>query len=217
MRAKIDRWYSRMRRARSDRLRTAGDPAAIDRFIRWHDHGIFREIWTNMAQIAPGIWRSNHPPAGRFPRLVALGIRTVVSLRGPGTDVTYLREKALCEAHGLAFHAVALDARRAPRAEALRAVMAILRGAETPLLLHCKSGADRAGLISALYLAEVAGAAPARVRAMLAPRFLHFRAGKTGVLDLFLDRYLASGQPLDAFLDGYDPEALQAEFDRRRR
>ena len=34
-------------------------------------------------------------------------------------------------------------------------ILKILRDAAKPILVHCKNGADRSGLVSAIYLAEI--------------------------------------------------------------
>jgi hypothetical protein len=52
-------------------------------------------------------------------------------------------------------------------------------------------------------------------------RYLHVRAGKTGVLDYTFERYLAEGEPAGmAFLEwvlspAYDPEGIKADFRAR--
>ena len=48
------------------------------------DHAILRHHWTNMDEVAPGVWRSNQPTHARFKALKAMGIRTVINLRGAG-------------------------------------------------------------------------------------------------------------------------------------
>ena len=213
-------WYSRRKTRKAAALLAGEDAEAMDRFMRYSDHGLFRARWTNMAQIAPGIWRSNHPPVDRFARLKEMGIKTILSLRGPQDGVPHRRESQLCAQHGIAFHSLRLDARRAPQPEPLLEALAFLRDAERPVLFHCKSGADRAGLVAALYLLVVENRPMEEARQMLSPRFLHFRRSRTGVLDLFLDR-LAAAQAAtgvsfeDWVTTQYDPQALQAEFDAR--
>jgi len=48
---------------------------------RWHfnwlDHAILRKYWHNFAQVAPGVYRSNHPNHIRFQAYAAQGIKTV--------------------------------------------------------------------------------------------------------------------------------------------
>ena len=87
--------------------------------------------------------------------------------------------------------------------------------------MHCKSGADRASLASAIYLIAIEGKSVAEARQMFSIRFIHFKWTKTGILDMFLDMYeerLERG-PI-AFQDWvaheYDPEALTQRFAKRR-
>ena len=213
-------WYSRRKQRRSAQALARTDPAALERFMRWSDHGIFREVWSNLDQIAPGIWRSNHPPAHRLRRYAEMGIRTILNLRGAENTVPWKWEEKQCADLGLTLLDVRLDARRAPDPQAIRDALHHLRTAERPLLFHCKSGADRAGLVAALYLLVIAGRPMADARRMLSPRYLHFRRSRTGVLDLFLDTYAkahaATGIGFEDWLDHqYDPKALQNAFDGR--
>ena len=46
------------------------------------DHAFLRVLWTNFFEIAPGVYRSNHPGPRRLKRYRELGIKTVVTLRG---------------------------------------------------------------------------------------------------------------------------------------
>ena len=54
--------------------------------------------------------------------------------------------------------------------------------------------------------------------AQLSPRYLHVRAGLTGVLDYVFERYLSEGEPAGlSFLEwvespSYDPAAIKADF-----
>ena len=59
----------------------------------WLDHAILRTFWTNEAQIAPGVWRSNQPTHSRFEALKARGIKTILNLRGPSKFSMYLFEE----------------------------------------------------------------------------------------------------------------------------
>lgn len=214
-------WYSRRKMRKGERLLGLEDTRAVDRYIRWSDHGLFREVWTNMDQIAPGVWRSNHPPAGRFKRLKKMGIRTILTLRAEDHTVYHRREVQLCQAQGITLEGVILNARRAPEAEPLIRALDILRQAERPVMFHCKSGADRAGLVAALYLLEVEGATSDDARAMLSTKYLHHKGSRTGVLDAFLEAFIAAKEATgvrfeDWVVSDYDPTALQAEFNASR-
>ena len=84
--------------------------------------------------------------------------------------------------------------------------------------MHCKSGADRAGVMSVLYMHFRKGQPIAKAKQQLHPRFGHARAGLTGVLDYYFERYLAEIEPLGLSLEDwaaspdYDPAAIKRDF-----
>ena len=89
---------------------------------------------------------------------------------------------------------------------------------EYPALMHCKSGADRAGIMSVLYIHFRKGLPIRQALDQLSFRYLHIRHGKTGVLDYTFARYLTEGEPASmSFTEWvesplYDPAAMKAEF-----
>jgi len=178
----------------------------------WFDHAILRTVWTNQAEIAPGVWRSNHPTKARLKRLKALGLRTVISLRGGGDAAHNATERLWCEELGLTLRSVGMSDKVAPPRETLLHLIDTFREVETPLLIHCKAGADRAGLASAVYLLTMTDAPLPEARAMLSWRFLHLRSSKAGVLDAVLDAYAAdSATPFAEWVaSAYDPTTLRS-------
>ena len=88
------------------------------------------------------------------------------------------------------------------------------------MLLHCKSGADRTGFATTLYLHVVRGEPLERARRALNWRFGHFRFGDAGVIHALLDAYAADHARTGiAFEDWvrtrYDRDALQPAVARR--
>lgn len=108
--------------------------------------------------VAGEIYRSAQPSAVDIARYRnTYGIRTVINLRGanPGTG-WYDAEVSGTTRLGVAHIDFRMSAsHELSRAEAAKLVD-ILRHAEKPILIHCKSGADRSGLAAALYVAAVA-------------------------------------------------------------
>jgi protein tyrosine/serine phosphatase len=190
-------------------------------YVAWIDHGILRALWHNFHEIAPGVFRSNHPDHRRLTRYAARGIRTVLTFRGEVTKPFHRLEEESCAALGLDLHRIRMTARDAPRREALLQLLDFFDTAPRPFLMHCKSGADRTSLASALYLIHAEGASVAAARAQMSPRYIHFRWTATGVLDEVLDAYedrLAQG-PItlrDWIATEYDRDAIARRFTRRR-
>jgi uncharacterized protein (TIGR01244 family) len=94
--------------------------------------------------------------AGRLDRadieaLAQAGVRTIVNNRPDGEDPGQLpaaEARRVAEAHGLAYHHIPITAASLTRAD-VDAFAATLRGAEAPVVAHCRSG-TRSALLWAL-------------------------------------------------------------------
>ncbi len=212
-------WERRTRTRQHDLDDAAGRRRALASYLIL-DHALLRYWWTNFHLVTPGVFRSNQPTHGRFERMAKIGIRTVINLRGEGAHPRYLFEAESCRALGLRLVSTQLSARRAAPREQILRLFALLREAERPVVMHCKSGADRAGFASALHLLAE-GHSLDEARRQLHPRFLHFRRSRTGVLDHILDMYAERLQrgPIgieEWVATEYDPDIAQRGFDATR-
>ena len=190
--------------------------------LDWLDHGILRRRWHNFEEFAPGAYRSNHPNRARFERYKALGIKTVLNLRGAVKQPHYLFEKEWTEELGMKMVDVHMSARQAPQRRALIQLMGAFDTMERPFLMHCKSGADRTGLAAAIYLLRNEGAPLDVARRQLSFRYIHIRRTSTGILDHFLDTYAARLEekgPIgieEWIRTEYDPKALTESFEAKQ-
>jgi len=155
------------------------------------DHAFLRSFWTNFYKIAPGVYRSNQPTHARFKRYAAMGIKTVINLRGPDPRAHYLFEEESCAQLGLTLVNAKLWARNAAPRSKLVPVIDALRAAERPMMFHCKSGSDRAGFVAAMYLMIFEGVPLAEAKKQLGIKYLHLDFTKTGVQDYVLAVYEA--------------------------
>ncbi len=155
------------------------------------DHAFLRTFWTNFFEIAPGVYRSNQPTHKRFLRYKELGVRTVVNLRGEEKYSHYLFEKETLDELGILMVNAKLWARTAAGRDRIVHVIDCLRAAEKPMLFHCKSGADRAGFVAAMYLMIFEGKSVKKARKQLGLKYIHLDFTKTGVQDYILDVYAA--------------------------
>lgn len=186
------------------------------------DHAYLRLFWSNLAEIAPGVWRSNQPGPRRVAQFAKMGIKTIVNLRGEGSRGTYLLEKAEAEKFGIQMITHSIAARKLRPAETFLALLDTFETVKRPFVMHCKSGADRAGLASALWLLHMEGQSPAEAKRMLSFRYIHVKASHTGILDLLLETYETDCMhemiPIRTWFETrYDPEDLTARFAARRR
>ena len=200
--------------------RAAGELATPgQRFAAWADlmlvdHGVFRAIYLNRHEVAPGIWRSAQPSPAHLERLAAEGLKTVLNLRGVRRCSSYLLEVEACQRLGLTLINLPIGSREGPPLDRIQRAAEVFRVAERPILMHCKSGADRAGMMAALYLLVHERRPVAEAAEQLSLRFGHVKAARTGVLDAVLAAFAASGEPdfMTWAATAYDPDVIKRDF-----
>jgi protein tyrosine/serine phosphatase len=116
------------------------------------DHGVFRLLYRNRHRLSRQAWRSAQPAPHDIALLARRGVKTIVNLRGDRDCGSYRLEERACRKHGIRLVNFIVKSRQAPPARTFHEAKALFDSVDYPLLLHCKSGADRAGLMSALYL-----------------------------------------------------------------
>ncbi len=196
--------------------RLAGKPATYLDML-FLDHGIFRLFYVNKHALDKGVYRSAQPAPHQIKALAADGVRTIVNLRGERVCGSYWLEQAACERYGIKLVNFQVRSRAAPSLEELRGARKLFETIEYPMLMHCKSGSDRAGLMSVLYR-HLRQDVPMEIAIkQLSLRYGHIRQADTGVLDAFFERYLSDTKlrPM-AFFDWvetvYDPDELKRTF-----
>lgn len=192
----------------------------------WHfqllDHAFLRAWWWNIYQIAPDVWRSNQPSPGRLKRYQEKGIKTVINLRGEAKHSPFLFEQEACEKLGMTLHSVTMSARKLVPREDILDLIDLMRRAEKPFVMHCKSGSDRAGFASVIYLAVVERQPIAKARRQLHWKYLHLSNDDTGILDYVFDVYEADNakSPIsleDWFRTRYDDKDLTRSWKAQRK
>lgn len=222
---RLDDWTDQLERKIDKNWGYDISTPAARRKAFWHfqliDHAFLRTFWTNMDEIAPGVWRSNHPSPKRLQKVYDLGIRSILSLRGPVLNSPQLFEYEACEKLGIAIRHCPLGARSLMPREKVLAVLDTFEKMPKPFLMHCKSGADRAGLASALWLLHMENRPISEAKKQLSKRYIHFESFRTGILDHMLKAYEADcASKLISIREWietrYDPEKLTREFREMR-
>jgi protein tyrosine/serine phosphatase len=154
------------------------------------DYGIARIAYNNRHRISKDVWRSAQPAPHHVGWLARRGVKTIINLRGEQSFGTRWLEQQACARHGIALVDLTLKSRAPPTRAKLLAMKNILGCVEYPILVHCKSGADRAGLMSVIVRYERDGVAIEEAKKQLSLRYGHVRSADTGVLDAVFQRYL---------------------------
>ncbi|MBC7800751.1 MAG: tyrosine-protein phosphatase [Gemmatimonadaceae bacterium] len=198
-------------------LATTGGRAAAWRDSLLVDHAVFRAVWTNFAPVLPGrLYRSNHPTPGHLAAATRrLGLRTLINLRGSRKCGSDALSREAAGRLGLHHVDMAFESRGAPHRDRILRFHEIYQTLELPALMHCKSGADRAGLASGLAIMFEGGTAADALK-QLSWRFGHWSRARTGVLDAFFVHYASVAEGRVPFLDWvqteYDEHALKRAF-----
>jgi len=184
----------------------------------WKDHAYLRLGFQNAHWISEELVRTNQPWPHQLAAWKQRGIKTVINLRG-GFDASFhALEKDACVRHGLTMVDFTITSREVPSVDRVLGAKRLFETIAYPALMHCKSGADRVGIMSVLYMHFRKGKTIREALEQLHLRYLHVKQGKTGVLDYTFERYLAEGEPAGmAFLEWvqspmYDPAGMKAQF-----
>ncbi len=184
------------------------------------DHLFVRLVFPNRHRLSKEAWRAAQPLPHQVHDFPRRGIRTVVNLRGQLDSSTYAYEQAACKEAGLKLVDFRIRSRAAPTRAELLAARDLFANVEYPMLMHCKSGADRVGLMSALYLYTRQGVPIEKARHQLSLRYGHIRQADTGVLDHVFDAYLddAAKTPIEFYewvATAYDPKEISKRVHSR--
>ena len=101
---------------------------------------------SNLHQVTPGLYRSARLDSVDVAQLQALGVKTVISLRSFHSDTDLLKDSGI---HTIRIPINTWAIRDSHVIEAMRTIRAAEQ--QGPVLLHCLHGADRTGMMIAMY------------------------------------------------------------------
>lgn len=184
------------------------------------DHAALRLGWRNWGVVEAGrLYRSNHPLPWQLDAAQRrYGLRSVVNLRGHRQDCgSDALGRARAGSLGLIHVDAPFESRGAPHQDRILRLARLFAELPEPVLIHCKSGADRTGLVAGIWLL-LQGRGVEAALDQLHWRFGHVAASRTGILDAFLRAYGAfqaahGAKPfLDWLREDYDEATLRAAF-----
>jgi len=125
-------------------VRAGGPATATPRPASWA-MPLQRKGLPNLHQVTPTLYRGAQPTAVGMRELKAMGIKTVVNLRSFNSDRDKLRDT------GLAYEHIYMKAWHPEREDIIRFLQITTDNNLTPVFVHCQHGADRTGLMCAVY------------------------------------------------------------------
>ncbi|WP_376743463.1 dual specificity protein phosphatase family protein [Ensifer canadensis] len=130
----------------------------------------------NFHEVVPGeLYRSNQPTPGQIADYAKrYGIKSIVNLRGVDNGAAWYRDEiATAAALGLKHVDFRMSASHEMTLDQSLNLVSLLRDVPKPALIHCRSGADRTGLASVIYLQQIAKADEETAEEQLSIRFGH--------------------------------------------
>ena len=120
-------------------------------------------------------------------------IKSILNLRGVNAGSTWYQDEIhVAQRFGINHYDIEMSAQREVSDDDLRTIMSILLDAPKPILIHCKSGADRTGLVAALYQYSWNGQSPEDALKQLSILYGHFPffGNATAAMDRTFWRYV---------------------------
>jgi protein tyrosine phosphatase (PTP) superfamily phosphohydrolase (DUF442 family) len=105
----------------------------------------------NLHKVSNDLYRCAQPTAEGIKNLRSLGIKTVVNLRAFHSDAAVAGDTAILHEH------IAMNAWQPKEEEVVRFLRIAADPKRVPVLVHCQHGADRTGMMCALYRIAVQG------------------------------------------------------------
>jgi protein tyrosine/serine phosphatase len=145
----------------------------------------------NFGEVQDGrIYRSGQMPAAALVRTIREhNVKTVLNLRGSNKDAWYTDERGATLGAGATQVDIAMSSCIWMSRAQLQTVVRTFDGAEYPMLIHCRWGAERTGLVSALAELLRPGSTIESARAQFSIRYLFVRMNDGKIMAEHLDQY----------------------------
>lgn len=98
----------------------------------------------NLYKLNDSIFRSEQPDSIEFANLKRIGIKSILNIR------TQQKDKAISGNQDFNYYFVRMRAERIRDVE-IEKTLKIIKDAPKPILIHCKHGSDRTGIVIAMY------------------------------------------------------------------
>ena len=114
------------------------------------------------------------------------GIKSILNLLGASPEKSWYKDEiAVSKTLGVEHYDYGISASEVVNPDKIDQILKIVRDAPKPILVHCKNGADRSGLVAAVYLAKIKGVIVDEAAGQLSLYYGHFPwlTSGTGAMD----------------------------------
>lgn len=130
----------------NNNTRQTSDPASG----RWAEPLTFPGL-PNLHKVSDSLYRGAQPTAEGIKQLQAMGIRTIINLRSSDTD------RDILDSAGLTYERIPMVAWHAGDDDVVQFLRIVTDENRLPAFVHCQRGADRTGMMVAVYRIVVQG------------------------------------------------------------
>ncbi|MEW5771615.1 MAG: protein tyrosine phosphatase [Pseudomonadota bacterium] len=157
------------------------------------EHNFTNLFRFNFHRISAEAFRSSQPTMWQMRRMVRKhGIKTILNLKGANPNSAYWYfEQEQCAKLGVKLVNISIASRSIPDLDRIRRAKEVFETVEYPVWMHCKAGADRAGIYSTLYQHFRQGRPIEETDQLKLWPYGHIRHSKAGKFDHYLDLYMA--------------------------
>jgi undecaprenyl-diphosphatase len=172
-------------------------------WIGWY---LVHYVFFNLHEIVPGqVYRSAQPSPEFLERLARdKQLKSVVKFNSVKESDWSRQEEAVARGLGLEFHYIGMGVAELPPKPDMIEMLRVIENAPRPLLLHCKTGADRSGVAAVLVQLHGGMSYKDAVSDQLGLKYLH--TGHIGrdigdFFDQYEDDRKADGKPFGSYAD----------------
>jgi protein tyrosine/serine phosphatase len=154
--------------------------------------GVYMQVQGNFHPITSGeAYRSAKLDRDKLEYYIEkYNIKSIVNLIGEDPRKPWYREEMRVSAeHNVKHYDVSLSATEEPTDEDVRKLVEIFKSAPRPVLIHCKGGSDRSGLVAAMWKVIVDKEPKSEARKQLSILYGHLPLGDTSAMDRFFEHW----------------------------
>jgi len=117
-------------------------------------------------------------------------IKSILNLRGENPNASwYMEELRVSIERNVTHYDISLSASREPTNADVQRLIEIFKHAPRPILIHCQAGADRSGLVAAMWKVIVDREPKSEAEKQISILYGHIPIGKTSAMDHFFENW----------------------------